>query len=268
MTTYGLNDIGHPVKLLQRALNEKLKLKLSCDGHLGKITQAAIGKYQNTLGIVEKDADGFCYSEKTQSALLPFIEKKYLTENDFVQAAKLLNVELGVVKAITEVEAKEFGFLPDGHPVILFERHKFYQFLAKRKGAVFAKTMAVSYGDICNPEAGGYEGGAEEVKRLTKASTIDQTCAMLSTSYGLFQLMGFNHKACGYDIVNDFVDAMKRSEREQMLAFVNLVKSDNELHVAMKKKDWAEIAKQFNGAAYAKNKYDTKLAAAYVSFKG
>lgn len=267
MAVYGLNDRGQPIKLLQRALNEKLKLKLTCDGHLGKVTQAAIGKYQATQGFDEQDSDGVCYGEKTQAALGSFIERRYIKEGDYIDAAVVLGVDVESVKAITSVEAKEFGFLPDGYPVVLFERHKFYQFLVKRKGANFAATMLKAYPDICSPTAGGYEGGSEEVKRLTKACTIDQVCGLMSASYGLFQLMGFNHNACGYGSVLDFVDAMKRSEREQLMAFVSFVKNDLSLLKAIRIHDWTEVAKRFNGAAYAKNKYDIKLAAAYSSFK-
>ena len=35
---------------------------------------------------------------------------------------------------------------------------------------------------------------------------------------------------------------------------------------ALRKKNWAAFAKAYNGPGYAKNQYDTKLAAAYASF--
>ncbi|MDD2879652.1 MAG: N-acetylmuramidase family protein [Rhodoferax sp.] len=268
MQIYGLNDRGHPVKLLQRALNEKLKRNLVCDGHLGRVTQAAILQYQEQQGIDEEDADGACYGEKTQSSIGPFIEKRYLQENDFEKAAKELGVDIASVKAITQVEAKEFGFLPNGFPVVLFERHKFYQMLAKHRGAGLAAAMVNINPGVCNPQAGGYVGGAEEVKRLDTARTIDETCAYLSASYGLFQIMGFNYEACGFANVHAFVDAMKRSEDDQLMAFVNFMKADKKLHSAVKDKDWTEVARRYNGPAYAKNQYDVKLAAAYSSFKG
>ncbi|NBT89135.1 MAG: DUF3380 domain-containing protein, partial [Flavobacteriaceae bacterium] len=34
----------------------------------------------------------------------------------------------------------------------------------------------------------------------------------------------------------------------------------------LKAKDWAGFAKGYNGPAYAKNAYDTKLAGAYANF--
>lgn len=268
MAIYGLNDTGKPVKDMQRAVNELLGLQLTCDGHLGRVTQEAVRRYQVSRKINEQDGDGVCYGEKTQSLIGPFIEKRYLQESDFVKAAKQLDVEVACVKAITHVEAKEFGFLPDGFPVVLFERHKFYQMLVKYRGAGMASTMVKLNPSICNPEAGGYVGGAEEVKRLDTARAIDETCAYLSASYGLFQIMGFNYEACGFANVHAFVDAMKRSEDEQLMAFVNFIKADKKLHTAVKDKDWAEVARRYNGPAYVKNKYDVKLVLAYSSFKG
>lgn len=268
MQIYGLNDRGHPVKLLQRALNEKLKRNLVCDGHLGRVTQAAILQYQEQQGIDEEDADGACYGEKTQSSIGPFIEKRYLQESDYEKAAKELGVDIASVKTITQVEAKEFGFLPNGFPVVLFERHKFYQMLAKYRGVTMANTMAKMRPDICNIKSGGYLGGAEEIKRLDAARTIDEKCAHLSASFGLFQIMGFNFDDCGFGDVHEFVQAMKQSEDAQMMAFVNFIKADEKLHRAIKDKDWVEVASRYNGAGYAKNEYDKKLQQAYNSFKG
>jgi hypothetical protein len=76
--------------------------------------------------------------------------------------------------------------------------------------------------------------------------------------------MGSNHAAAGHATVQDFVDALARSEAARLQAFVAFVGANATMKTALQKKNWAGFAKAYNGAAYAKNQYDTKMAAAYA----
>lgn len=183
---------------------------------------------------------------------------KKLTREDFAAAAKALGVDEASVHAVTEVESNGDGFLPTGEPKILFERHWMYKLLKQAGKSV--KDVPVN---IANSTRGGYLGGAAEHTRLQKAITYDRDCALQSTSWGLFQIMGFNYKACGYKTIQEFINAMYGSEGTQLLAFVGFVKSNPSMHAALKKKDWAGFAAKYNGPAYAENKYDVKLSNAY-----
>jgi len=261
--SYGLHETNECIKSLQRMLNELFDLDLKPDGNIGKITQEAIKNYQNSLGISEKDGQGVCYGEKTQAAAAVFIEAKYLDYADFVAAGKELGVETASVIAFAKTEAKEFGFLNNGYPVILFERHKFYQALVKKSGKAFANSIAASNPDICDDNSGGYQGGEREIKRIERAAAINEEAALASASWGMFQVMGFNYKMVGWASVSEFVKAMKESEKNHLKAFVNFIKADPELLPALKKKDWAEVARNYNGEAYHINKYDVKMAANY-----
>ena len=49
-----------------------------------------------------------------------------LRESDLIAAADRLDVPLASIKAVNEVESSGRGFLADGRPVILFERHVFW----------------------------------------------------------------------------------------------------------------------------------------------
>ena len=42
--------------------------------------------------------------------------------------------------------------------------------------------------------------------------------------------------------------------------------SPPQMETLLKAKDWANFARGYNGPAYAKNRYDVKLAAAYAKF--
>lgn len=267
MATYGLNDQGDNVVKLQRYLNELFMLDMKPDGELGKITQAALKRLQDKHGIVENDSDGPAYGPVTQAKIADFINKKYLNEDDFVRASAKAQVEINLIKTVTAVEALQFGFFSNGLPVTLFERHKFYENLCKNKGDDFANKVAARNPDICNPSPGGYTGGKAELQRLERARSIDETSALLSASYGLFQIMGFNYKQAGYNSVKEYYEAVCVSEDNQLDAFVNylMLDKDKSLLTNLKKKDFVAFAKEYNGPAYSKNSYDTKMQKAYQS---
>lgn len=186
------------------------------------------------------------------------MNKPTLTEADFQRAAASLCCEVAAIKAVTEVEAPKGGFNPDGTPTILFERHIFH----RETGGRFSK----SHPSISNPSPGGYGSYASQHSRLGEAAKLDRTAALRSASWGKFQIMGFNHKAAGHATVQAFVNAMYRSEGEQLDAFVAFIKADPTLHKALREKQWATFARLYNGPAYEKNSYDTKLEAAYKRF--
>jgi hypothetical protein len=187
------------------------------------------------------------------------VSLKSITESAFRSAAEELGVEPAVIKAVDEVESRGDGFLPDGRVKILFERHKFHQFTHGK--------FSASHPDISSPKSGGYgKAGAHQYARFSEAFALDPIAAMKSASWGKFQIMGFNHEAAGFKTVGEFVDAMKASEDEQLKAFVNIIKSFG-LVGELRARDWASFARQYNGAAYKKNNYDAKMAAAYERFK-
>lgn len=192
---------------------------------------------------------------------------KALTEEAIREAANNLGVDVACVKAVAEVESLGNGFNSTGMVKILFERHKFYKFIAQKYGVPKANQLAAMHPDICSPKAGGYTSStATEHKRLDKAIAIDRECAMKSASWGRFQVMGFNYAAAGFANVEDFCVAMWKSEDEHLRAFVNFIKADANMHRHLKNRNWAAFANAYNGPAYAQNKYDTKLAAAYRKY--
>ncbi len=184
-----------------------------------------------------------------------------LTEADWQRAAKALGVDVAAIKAVAQVEAGGAGFLADGRPKILFEAH------------IFSDKTNGKY-DRSNPNISSarwnrdlYVGGAGEYPRLEKAMGLNRNAALQSASWGKFQIMGFNHKAAGYNSVEAFVKDMYASEGKQLDAFVNFIKHDPTMHSALKRHDWAGFALRYNGEGYAANHYDTKMRDAYNSLK-
>jgi LysM repeat protein len=185
---------------------------------------------------------------------------KSLTAADWQRAADALGVDVASIKAVAEVEAKKSGFLDDGRPKILFEAHQF----AARTGDRYDSSHPNISSARWNRDL--YVGGAGEYKRLEEAMGLNRDAALKSASWGRFQIMGFNHKAAGYNNVEDFVNAMKQNEGKQLDAFVNFIKSDATMHKALQKHDWAGFAYSYNGSGYAANNYDTRMAEAYARF--
>lgn len=183
--------------------------------------------------------------------------KPKLTNDDFCRASKRLKCEAAAIKAVAEVESRGNGFYTDGFPVILFERHKFRSFTGGNYNE--------SHPQISGP-AGNYgSAGQNQKNKFNLAFKLDPEAAMKSCSWGKFQIMGFNHKLCGFETVGEFVDAMKESEGRQLDAFVEFVINTG-LADELRRHEWDDFAQGYNGATYKKNKYDTKMAAAYRAF--
>lgn len=267
MTPLRHGDRSQAVAQLQKALNAR-GAKLEPDGAFGDETEKAVRAYQASIGLVE---DGVA-AGKTLAALAGADVSRLLKHQDLEAAAKRLGVELAAVYAVNEVESAGEGFLANGRPVILFERHVMLARLKLTRAPSddaqqreqHALELAAKFPNLVNAAPGGYAGGTAEHQRLASACQLDDTCALESASWGLFQIMGYHATALGYPSVQAFAEAMQRSEAEQLDAFVRFIEADPALHKALKGKKWAEFARRYNGPAYARNLYDVKLERAYA----
>lgn len=176
-----------------------------------------------------------------------------LGDADIEAAATKIGCQVAAVRAVIDVESRG-GFLADGRPKILFERHYFARLTKGRFNG--------SHPDISNPKWGGYTGGGAEYTRLARAIGLDRDAALRSASWGAFQIMGDNCKMCGFANVEDFVTAMVSGEPAQLDAFVQFIKKSR-LDDELIRLDWAGFARGYNGPAYLVNKYHTKMEAAY-----
>lgn len=188
---------------------------------------------------------------------------KTLTLDDYKKAATPLAVEVAAIQAVAQVESRGDGFLPDGHPLILFERHVMFRELREKFGQAKATSWSRTYPNIVNPTPGDYGKVSDQPARLALATTLDRDCALKSASWGKFQIMGLNWSLVGYPSLQAFINAMYRSEADHLHAFCEFIKADPVLHKALKDRNWATFAKRYNGPAYAINQYDKKMAEAY-----
>lgn len=266
MTTLKHGERSQAVRELQRKLNER-GAKLVTDGVFGDTTEAAVRAYQVKVGLV---SDGIA-GPKTLASLQGSNTLQLLKHADLVSASQRLGVPVAAVYALNEVESQGRGFLDNGKPVILYERHIMYRQLQVPRTPEDdpeqlrqrADDLAKQAPALVNPEAGGYIGGTSEHQRLAQARQIDEIAALESASWGAFQVMGFHWKRLGYASVHDFVAAMVRSEADQLEAFVRFIETDASLLKALKGLKWATVAKLYNGPDYQRNLYDVKLERAF-----
>lgn len=181
-----------------------------------------------------------------------------VSEADYAAVAHQLGVDPAAIKAVAEVESSGSGFLPSGKPKILFEAHIFSQLTHHKYDGSHPNISSPSW----NRALYG-AGGEHQWARFEEAYKLDPQAAMQAASWGRFQIMGFNYKAAGFHDVQSFVNAMKHGEADQLKAFASFIESNPAMHHALQRHDWAAFARAYNGAGYAQNQYDTKIAAAY-----
>lgn len=192
---------------------------------------------------------------------------KTLNLQQISNAAKNLNVPVAALRAVIEVEARGKGFYDNGQPVILFERHVFWQRLTQRNLISLRDKANKERPDLCFPRwtTGSYGSFSAQHKRLEDAAAYHREVALESCSWGLGQVMGYHWKLLGYPTLQSFINAMFRDEAGQLDAMCRFIKV-NRLDNYMRALDWAGFALGYNGSGYRANRYDEKLAAAYRKY--
>ena len=126
-----------------------------------------------------------------------------LVEAYYADAATELRCDVAAIHAVDSVESNGHGFAPDGRPIILFEPHVFSRLTQHR----FDST----HGGVSYPKWGEKPYPKDQKARwdqMSYAGRLDRSAAYQAASWGRFQIMGFNHAACGFETVDTFVAAM------------------------------------------------------------
>lgn len=187
-----------------------------------------------------------------------------ITDEELLEIAKQLgDTDTRRIKAVAVVESAGSGWFNSGLPKILYERHKFWQWVKD------AKNRVVSW--YANPTAGDYtldankNGINDSWEKLSYAIGKEPLAALMSVSIGKFQVLGKYYAECGYNHPIEMLFACSRSEYAQYCLL-----RDHILKVANSQAAFLALcgdadknrafAKAYNGAAYEKNAYHVKLA--------
>jgi N-acetylmuramidase len=257
------------------------------DGNCAPETIEAIKRFQRTAAALhEDDVDGLVgvrgYTiKRLETGNIPFPKHRVfspmcwarpairLTPANFQAAALTLNCEAAAIRAVAEQESGKNGAWDKmGRPTILYERHKF--------GTNTGNIWDVTHPDISNKKQSKrntkeklpseYGSDSAQYKKLYRAATLNETAALTSTSWGLFQMLGDKYDKTGFSSVDAFVNAMLESEARQLEVFVAYIDGYPALKKAIQEKNWARFALLYNGKDYAQNQYDTKMAALYKQY--
>jgi hypothetical protein len=194
-----------------------------------------------------------------------------LTKEQISDIAKSIGLDYPTLRAFIEVESGGSGFI-NGKIVIQFEPAIFktyapkdyqtYKLLLGKETHTDAEAKLLGYWHIVLNNK--VESQIPEYAAFNAAYAINAKAALLSTSIGLMQCMGFNYAACGYKSVNDMWDDFRKGEYQQVKGGTMFIKSNKALYAALRDKLWNKAAYYYNGSNYAVNNYDVKLKNAYL----
>ncbi len=191
-----------------------------------------------------------------------------LTEADFQKAATQLGngISLNIIKAFATVESGgRSGFGPAKLPMIAYEGHIFRKYTQQKYDRAYP-LLSYPYKEKAGPQwRANNKDQAKAWETLAAAYKLDPAAALMATSWGMFQIMGFNFAACGYATVTEFAAAMKVNAGQQLMAFVGFCRKKPALVRAMKNKDYAGMATQYNGKDFGD--YDRRIQKAYEALE-
>lgn len=220
-------------------------LGLEIDGIFGLKTEEAVKKFQSESGLL---SDGIV-GPKSWSIILG-TSRKSLEETDYQELADNLKIDVATIKAVKSVESGISSFeKSSSRPVVNFEE------------ALFRRALAKKGNDLS-----GYTFSGTAWEKLIEAWKISREDALKCTSIGMFQILGSNYKACGYDSVYSYFSDLYMSESVHLRAFGKFLKASG-LVEDLRNKNWAKFASVYNGKSYSKYGYDKKLEQAWNKYK-
>ena len=191
---------------------------------------------------------------------LPIIKAVVTSQN--VQGANQHTLDPLVLEAITRVESSSYGFGEYNRLKIRIEAHLLLDqsYGDPEKFGEYFKAGPNYEGYIKAHDSGEWieyhsMGQLGEWRAFEIATLVNPRLAMLNSSMGAAQIMGFNHERIGYPHIEQMWNAFNRSESSHVIGLLNYILSDPKLVKAVRNKDWPTIGRLYNGAASAGDKY-------------
>lgn len=178
------------------------------------------------------------------------------------ELAQARNIDPNVLLAVCEVEsAGEVYALVNGRrePLIRWEGHYFDRRLknGERDRARKAGLASPTAGKVKNPKS-----QAARWNLVNRAASINRQAALESFSIGLGQVMTAHWKKLGFVSVDDLIKLARRDAAGQIELMVKYI-DEFGLVDELQRKDFTAFARGYNGPAFRKYKYHTKMAVAY-----
>ncbi|MCP4935534.1 MAG: N-acetylmuramidase family protein [bacterium] len=183
-----------------------------------------------------------------------------LGEDDFPVIAAENNMPEYLLRAVVEIEASGKGSHSSGALVARYEPHKAWKYAGLKRNELARENLAYANWKR------GYPKGSPYPLIDQCVEIAGQEVAALATSWGLGQVMGFNHLAAGFDSAVDLVRNFARSEANQLRGMMNFIRAAN-LFDALLREDWQTFAEGYNGDQQAKHNYAGRLKIAAQRWK-
>jgi len=202
---------------------------------------------------------------------------KRLDDLDLPRIGALIGVGEDPVHAVLDVEARGIGFDALKRPAMLFEPHVFHREMIGAHGEKSARLRRAVGEGLAYRRWGEKRYPRDSYPRLLAAMRIDRELALRSASWGLGQIMGFNHALVGFGSAEAMVAACIDDEEvhlELMIRFIKASRIDDEMRMwdaltrPTRPDDCRAFARVYNGRGYERNGYHTKLAARHNWWRG
>lgn len=169
---------------------------------------------------------------------------KRLEDTDLPRIGHEIGVGEDELHAFLDVEAAGVGFDDKGRLKMLFEPHIFWRELGPGRQRDLAVSLGLAYQKW---RPGRYP--KDSYPSLMEAMRINRTAALRSASWGLGQIMGFNHEAAGYPTVEAMIKDFAADEDRHVAAMVRFIKT-RKLDDDLRRHDWGAIEKGYNGGGH------------------
>jgi hypothetical protein len=212
-----------------------------------------VPKLQTTLGVVADGRFGTISGTALESHFTN-LHAAPVDDCSLQTFASRLGCSVTQIKAVAQVESSGSGFDKKGRPKILFERHLFHRATdSKWSPSMFSQSGG-----------GGYD--VDSWAKLKAACAVAPDVAFESCSWGKFQVLGLHWERLKYASPYHLAVSTVESEAahfELLARYVEAFGLVDELRaLSANPDDCRPFAKGYNGPAYEKFSYHTKLASA------
>jgi len=171
-----------------------------------------------------------------------------------------MGAKLKQVQAVAKVESNGGGWNAQGQPKALYERHYAW------------RRLRIKIPLLSDPSPGGYtldadrDGLNDSWEKLADMAMRNPVVAFESASFGKFQIMGAHWKSLNYAGPVEMAWALRDQEIAHYDMLSRFIVANHMLpdlrRLSTNPADCVGFARRYNGAAFAKNNYHHKLAAA------
>ncbi len=197
------------------------------------------------------------FGPKSRAALVAHftnLSAKAVGPADITVMASRLGCTSQQIRAVAAVESSGGGFDKQGRPKILYERHLFHRLTdGKWSPAPFSQSAG-----------GGYSESSWD--KLGQACAKDPDAAFSACSWGKFQVLGMHWSKLGYASPYELAVSTVASEADHYELLIRYVETfglvDELRALSRDPEDCRGFAAGYNGPAYRKFDYHTKLARA------